>query len=383
MSAFVICRTALKRLFRDRSNIFFVLVLPIALVLLIGAQFGSGFQPVVGVTGSDDDPVAVQVVGLLSTDYEIREFDDRDDAVLAVERGQVNAALVFPGSLTDDAVAGFDPEIGFFSQPDSAGQGIRAAVESALDRALGATAAAVTVAETQGISFEEAKAFVEAASPGVAGVEVDTRTTGDALFANLGQFDLGATSQMTLFVFLTGLTGSAALIQSRQLGVTRRMLSTPASARTIIVGEILGRWGVAVFQGLYILVVTLVAFDVNWGDPVAAVAIILLFGAVGAAAAMLFGSIFENDQQAGGISVVAALGLAALGGSMVPVEIFSPGMQSAAKVSPHYWSNDAFTELVRRDGSVVDVLPQLGVLAGFTLVLLTVATWRLQRVITR
>ena len=68
---------------------------------------------------------------------------------------------------------------------------------------------------------------------------------------------------------------------------------------------------------------------------------------------------------------------------MVPVEIFSPGMQSAAKVSPHYWSNDAFAELVRRDGSVVDVLPQLGVLAGFTLVLLTVATWRLQRVITR
>ena len=39
MTVLSIARTALRRLFRDRSNIFFVFVLPIALVLLIGAQF--------------------------------------------------------------------------------------------------------------------------------------------------------------------------------------------------------------------------------------------------------------------------------------------------------------------------------------------------------
>ncbi len=383
MTALAIARTALLRLFRDRSNVFFVLVLPIALVLLIGAQFGGGFQPVIGVSGPVDDPIAGQITELLASDYSIEEFEDTDAAVLAVERGQVNAAVVFPEGLSDAAISGSDPEIGFFSRPDSAGQAIRAAAESALSRALGDTAATVTVAQTQDLTLDEARAFVDDASASVAPVEVATRTTGDALFADLGQFDLGATSQLTLFVFLTGLTGSAALIQSRQLGVTRRMLSTTASARTIILGEVLGRWGVAVFQGLYILVVTLVAFDVDWGDPVGAVLVILVFGSVGAAAAMLFGSVFKNDQQAGGISVVAALGLAALGGSMVPVEIFSPGMQSAARITPHYWSNDAFAELVRRDGTFVDILPQLGVLAGFTAVLLAVATWRLQRVITR
>ena len=41
---------------------------------------------------------------------------------------------------------------------------------------------------------------------------------------------IGATSQLVLFMFLTGLTGSAALIQSKRLGVTRRMLARRTGA---------------------------------------------------------------------------------------------------------------------------------------------------------
>ena len=383
MTELAIARNALRRLFRDRSNYFFVFVLPLALVLLIGAQFGGGFTPVVGFAVPANDPLAAEVMESVDATYEIREFVDADAAVLAVERGQVNAAMVFPVGFTSAVESGSRPEIGFFTQPDSSGQAIRSAVDSALTTTLSDTAAALDVSQSQGMPFDQAIALVETVASEVAAVDVDTRTTGNAVFANLGQFDLGASSQLVLFVFLTGLTGSAALIQSRQLGVTRRMLSTTASARTIIMGEVLGRWSVAVFQGIYIALVTLVVFRVDWGNPIGAALIILMFGLVGAAAAMLFGSIFRNDQQAGGISVVAGLGLAALGGSMVPIEIFSPAMQRVAKFTPHAWANEAFAVLVRQDGGVVDILPQLGVLAVFSVVLLTVATWRLRTVITR
>lgn len=382
MKELAIARTALKRLFRDRSNFFFVFILPIALVLLIGAQFGGGFTPVVGVAATSDR-LAVEVTNTVGSTYEIREYPSADEAVLAVERGQVNAALVFPEAFTESVESGDRPEVGFFTQPDSSGQAIRSAIDGALTTTLSRTAAALEVANARQLSLAEALELVESVEPDLASVDVETVTTGDAIFANLGQFDLGASSQLVLFVFLTGLTGSAALIQSRQLGVTRRMLSTTASARTIILGEVLGRWGVAVFQGIYIAIVTLIVFRVDWGNPLGAALIILMFGLVGAAAAMLFGAIFRNDQQAGGISVVAGLGLAALGGSMVPIEIFSPGMQRIAKFTPHAWANEAFAVLVRQDGTVMDILPQLGVLALFSAVLLTIATWRLRTVITR
>ena len=123
---------------------------------------------------------------------------------------------------------------------------------------------------------------------------------GEALFPDtLGQFDLGASSQLVLFVFLTALAGSAALILTRQLGISQRMLSTPTSVRSIVVGESVGRFGVALVQGLYIVVLTLIIFQVNWGDPLGALLILVMFSAVGAGAGVLMGSVFSNDQQAG------------------------------------------------------------------------------------
>ncbi len=192
-----------------------------------------------------------------------------------------------------------------------------------------------------------------------------------------------AAQQLVLFTFLTALAGSAALILSRKLGISRRMLSTPTSTGTIVGGEGAGRWAVAMVQGLYIVIVTYLLFRVDWGDPWGALLILVAFSAVGAGAGMLMGATFKNDQQAGGIGVVLSLGLAALGGCMLPIELFSPAMTRVAHLTPHAWALDGFAELVRRDGTVADILPELGVLVVYATVLLLLAAWRLRAVLTR
>jgi hypothetical protein len=63
------------------------------------------------------------------------------------------------------------------------------------------------------------------------------------------------------------------------------------------------------------------------------------------------------------MGVVLGLGLAALGGCMIPIEFFSDTMQRVAHLTPHAWAIDAFAVLVRQDGTIVDILPELGVLA--------------------
>ena len=123
-------------------------------------------------------------------------------------------------------------------------------------------------------------------------------------------------------------------------------------------------------------------FGVNWGDPTAAIVLVVMFSLVGSGAGMLLGSTFSNDQQAGSLGVFAGLGFAALGGCMIPLELFSPTMQNVAHVTPHAWALDGFAELVRRGGTIVDILPELGALAGFAVVLLAAATFRLRSVLT-
>jgi len=244
-------------------------------------------------------------------------------------------------------------------------------------------AAQFSSAETE-TPFEETLGLAHELSDQISDIEVEVTAVGESLFpASLGRFDLGAASQLVLFTFLTALAGSAALILTRQLGISQRMLSTPTSLGTIVVGESVGRFGTAMVQGLYIIVLTLIIFGVNWGDPVGAILLLVAFAAVGAAAGVLMGSVFSNDQQAGGVGVVLSIGLGALGGCMLPIELFSPTMQRVAHITPHAWALDGYAELVRRGGNVADILPELGVLVAYAAVLFVLASWRLRVAITR
>lgn len=71
--------------------------------------------------------------------------------------------------------------------------------------------------------------------------------------------------------------------------------------------------------------------------------------------------------------------LAALGGAMLPLELFSPTMRTIAHLTPHAWAAEGFAILVRRGGGLVDVLPQVGVLLSIAFAVLVVAAWRLRR----
>jgi ABC-2 type transport system permease protein len=371
---------------RERSNIFFVFIFPIALILLIGAQFGGDFAPGVGIYQADDDPLATAVSDEIRSEESIAvtEYQSREELTTAVERGTVQAGVLIPAGVSEVAEEGGQVEVEYLARPDGAGPQLQSVVSAAVARVMTPVAAAQFAAGETGASFDDALDVARSQTELAPGLEVETVAVGESLFPeSLGRFDLGAPQQLVLFTFLTALAGSAALILSRKLGVSRRMLSTPTSTGAVVVGEGAGRWAVAMVQGLYIGVVTYVLFRVNWGDPWGALLILVTFSAVGAGAGMLMGALFSNDQQAGGIAVVLSLGLAALGGCMLPIELFSPTMTRVAHLTPHAWALDGFAELVRRDGTVADILPELGVLTAYATVLLVLAAWRLRVVLTR
>jgi ABC-2 type transport system permease protein len=110
---------------------------------------------------------------------------------------------------------------------------------------------------------------------------------------------------------------------------------------------------------------------------------VILFGLVAASAGELIGTLFRTEQQATGLSLLIGLGFAALGGCMVPLEFFSPRLKQIAHLTPHAWANDAFAKLIGDGAGVGAIWHQLAVLAGYAVVLLAVATWRLRRVIVR
>lgn len=386
MKALFIGWVNIKRMLRERSNIFFVFIFPIALVLLIGVQFGGAAQTALGHFSGDDGDLATAILAAVEEEetIDLRLFESVDELLVATERGSVQAGVVLPEAMDATAASGEVVEIGYISRPDGTGTQLQSIVGAAVAEVMAPVGAARFAATETGAAYEEALPVAEAVSSRTEPINVEVSAVGEAIFpADLGRFDLGAASQLVLFTFLTALTGASALILTRQLGISRRMLSTPTRVGTIVAGEALGRFSTGLLQGAYIMILTLVIFQVNWGDPIGALVLLAALSAVGAGAGMLMGAVFSNDEQAAGIGVVLSLGLAALGGAMLPIELFSPTMQRIAHVTPHAWALDGYAELVRRGGSTLDILPELGVLAAYAVVLLALAAWRLRVAITR
>ncbi len=374
----------LRRFLRDRSNIFFVFIFPLLLVLVIGLQFGGGDNEGRVAVAGDRGPLRTALVAAFQEDDLAVTTGSADTVRELVARGRTDVGVFVTPSAAQAFASDDDVALDVVSGSQ---QGTQLALERVRTAARRVMLEQGQVAALTGAGVDDARA--RAALAGAAGtmtaprlevVDVDEIARE---FSGLGRFDLGATAETLLFVFLASLAGSATLIHARRLGVLSRTLAAPVSAGQALGGQALGRFAIAGFQGAYIMVATAVLFGVDWGDVWLSLLVLAAFSTVAAGAAMVLGSVLDNDSAAGGAGVGLGLVLAALGGCMLPLELFPDALQTVAHITPHAWAYEAFGEIQRHDAGLGDILPQLAVLAAMAGALLGLGTWGLRRSMTR
>jgi len=380
--ALAIAGVNLRRLTRDKTGMFFVFVFPFLIILAIGAAFGSGFEPQVGMVTAGSGALGQDLRARLGdTDgIRVRQYLDEEALRIAVERGLIEGGVIVPAGYDERVRAGETVPVTAIARPSGSSQELQATLEGVVaEQNVVVRAARFAVAEGAAGTFEAGLARAEAAADAMPAIEVSRRTAGTAV---LGTFESGAAQELVLFMFLTSLSASSMLIETRRYGVSTRMLASPTPVGTILVGETLGRYAIALVQGLLIVIGTVLLFQVDWGNLLTTALVVLLFGLTATGAAMVMGSVLRNAEQAGAVGVFLGLVLAALGGCMVPLEIFPPLMYRIAHLIPHAWAIEALNDSIATGAGPARVASDLWVLAGFAAGLLTVATVLLRRTLT-
>lgn len=379
-AALAIAGVELSRFVKDKGNVFFTFIFPLLLVFVLGSQFGgSGNSGRVTLTGPSTDLRTAVAEQLEDQDLSV-SYASHDDMLEAVARGRTDVGLVVDEDAStayhDGGTAELEMIPGSASTSLAAQQQVRVAVTN-----LDLHQVQLTALEDAGASASDAARALDEATAEVSQPTLEV-TNVDSLaeeFSGLGQFDLGASSQLLLFTFLTSLAGSSTLINARRQGVLARSLSAPVSTMQALLGQALGRWVIAFFQGGYIMLATWLLFGVDWGNIWLSLLILAIFAVVAAGAAMALGAILDNEGAAVGAGVGLGLVLAAIGGGMAPLEIFSDTMRQVAHITPHAWGYDAFAKVQRHGGTLVDILPQLGVLLAMAIAVLLLGAWLLRR----
>jgi ABC-2 type transport system permease protein len=386
MNALAIATVNIRRLLRDRTGLFFIFVLPVVLIVVLGTIFGGRVAPRMGIVAVGSGPLGAELVDAIrdgSVRLELKEPASVDELRAGVETGTLEIGVIIPPGYDTTLRSGGVASVAVLGQPESAVSALREAVVTAIAEQAAAVRAARLAVSREGILFDEALATARGIQEDMAGVTVAVERVGEGIYpASTQAFQPGAQGQLVLFMFLTSMTAATQLILTRQLGVSRRMVASPVRISTILVGETLGRFGVAMLQGLFIVFLSALIFGVSWGDPVAAGGIVVLFALVGTGAAMVVGVVSSNPDQASALGIMAGMLLGALGGAMVPLEIFPEPAHTLAYLTPQAWAIQGLREVALRDGGFVDVILELGVLALYASALLALGTWRFRRILT-
>ncbi len=266
--------------------------------------------------------------------------------------------LVFDADMSDRVLAGEQVQA---SYETSANALTRDFEEIRMYRALYTTLADIVIADatTGPLSGETLVALNNA--PRVWQLEVSPAGERMDIPSGFQQAVPGILVMFTLLVLLT--TSGTTLVLERTQGLLRRLASTPISKAELIAGKWDGRMVLATIQISVALVVGTFLFKMDWGPNLGMVILVLLaWGGFCASAGLWLGTVANTPAQAGGLGVLAANALAALGGCWWPIEVTPAWMQFVQKLVPTGWTMDALHKLISFQADAASVIPNIAML---------------------
>jgi ABC-2 type transport system permease protein len=378
----------LRLLARDRAAAFFTFAFPLAIALFFGYVFGrTTVEPVKVVAFVEKaSPAADALVRALGEDggFGLTVVEARADGERAVRRGQAAALLVVPAAYEeglDRVFAGGGARLELRVDPSRRAEGAmlvgkvhevafrtvfasmsdpvrfnrmadelerslekadlsltdRLAVRTALSRAR--TAAAAGQPGAKGGAGDAAPAA--GAAPGVAAwrpVAVSVAELEMRRGVPSNAFAISFTQGIAWALFGAVLSFCAAIAEERDRGTIVRLLTSPMSRMSILLGKGLACFAACLGTEWFLVAVGAAVFGVpvaSW-PWFAAASLATAFGFTGVM--MILAGGFRTQGGAQGAGRAVLLILAMIGGGTVPTVFMPPFLRAASEVSPFKWA---------------------------------------------
>lgn len=299
MTVLAIAGSRARRIVRDRLALFFIVVLPVLVIVIIGSIVGGTGTFRVGVVDRDRGPLSLSLEHDLAhaRGIDLFRYHSVASGKTALRRSEISALVEIPAGADARLRSGRTVAIVAYGERANSDQQSAIATVSSVIAVSGARVQAASFAQQQvGGDFTTHLATAARLEAGSSSVAVATRSVDSKSNVLPRGFSYSAPTMLVLFVFINALAGGAAMIWTRQLGMYDRMLAAPVSPRQIVFGETFVYFLIALVQSLLIVGVGAVVFGVHWGDPVAAAALIVSWALVGTGAGMLAGTVFSTPE---------------------------------------------------------------------------------------
>lgn len=345
-----------KRLFRDKVGIFFVFIFPLIFLVVFGSIFRSdgdvSFR--VALLNKADNQFAHTFVEQANQNKVLKIDNDAttlDQAKEKMNRGQIDATIILPedfGNMSEKGYPTGKAEILYSESNQQAGR---------------------TLGSVMNQAFEEINAqFVKNERPFVAEA-TSTATKG------LTQFDYTFAGILGFTILSLGIYGPTTVFpRLKEKKILRRYHTTTLKVWQYFTGNVLSNGIVGLLSVSTMFVAAVLFFDLNMRGnyiilaTVVALGVMLMFG-IGLA----IGGWAKNENQAAPLAQIATLPMMFLSGVFFPTFLMPELLQSITRFIPLTPVVDSIRLIVTEGAGYGDLLPQLSVMAGWTVVIYLIA----------
>jgi ABC-type multidrug transport system permease subunit len=186
-----------------------------------------------------------------------------------------------------------------------------------------------------------------------------------------------AVSGMGVMMLMFSLVGfGRSLLEERDRGALRRLLAAPIDSRAILLSKFLGTFLIGLLLLAVLFGFAAVAFGLDLLSRLDTLVVVSLATAAACTSfAMLVAAWARTDKQADGVSTLAILLMASIGGCWMPLMYMPDLVQTLARFTLPFWSLSGYqgTFWYGKHWTAPDMLANLGVLLGIAVALTAAA----------
>ncbi|MCM3712141.1 ABC transporter permease [Sporosarcina luteola] len=391
MKSLVIAVKDAKIHLKDRKAILMMILMPIILTVILGSALkgvmggGSMSETVLGVYSPESNEMAESIIRALGGDglaITVERAESEKQLLDWMEEREVHVGLLLPDEWDPDTERAIIlPTTG----QETTATLIRQMIETFAQMSQAIAHSTTTVmAEAAALSSDgrvDMEAIQQELTTSIEKVMNEQRTyvSEPALEESVSSMQYYAAAMAAMFLLFNAMAGGKSFHQEKRSETLSRLMMTPTSVRSILTGKFIGAFLFAWIQFLIFMGATHFLLKVDWGPSILQVLFITFFYIFSVAGlAMVVAAFTTNEKMADIVGTMGVQVMALLGGSMLPLSLFSEVMRKIAMAMPNSWALTSYTSIMTGTSWSALWLPA-GVLLGVGIVSIFICSIRLGR----
>lgn len=355
----------LIRILKDKTNIIFLIIMPVLLISFVLSMNLGQKGIVCGVVDNDNTPLTQHLISKLKENSTVKIVKEGEIQSKIVNQ-HVDCAIIIDSGFTNKIKNNEEINVKFYSlQETNLTMPITLSVDSYLSSARNIAAAT----KNDDASFNKAIEYYFNNSMKVSKNYVDDESKlVDKLYMSLGFLVMS-------MLFLSSFAPMV-ILKDKETKVIFRVLSTPISVRKYMLLNTLSFFAVSLLQitliFTYLVIVTKIPIDTMLVNLFLTS---IIFSLVCVSLGTAINGISKDRRQSGLISSLLLSPMCMLGGCWWPIDYMPELLKKISNFIPPTWAMKAFNKIIT-GVSLYDVRNELLILIVFSIIFLLLSSWR-------